>query len=469
MQHNYFRLRKLIISILDAGLILIAIHLTFVFNQSGVNSHTVFIDDAIALLWVPMLAVIVFPVCFKMMNLYNFSKSLLSMLIRTALGITLGVMFFANMFFFMKIYVISRTCMLFFATLTYLFIFTQRLIVKEYYRKLAKDRNLARRVLVVGNETLYQNFMESMDCLDDIPLKVIGFVPIKRNQGKLRCIDQIGEIEDLLEIAKDNQIDEVVFVVDKYSLVRSFKYCYKLQEMGITVDILSDQFHTDEMKISTGRIRGLNVITAHSVAINDYQMVLKRMLDIAGGLIGCLITLMLVLILGPLIYLEDRGPIFFKQERVGKNGRVFKMYKFRSMYIDAEARKEELMAFNEMQGHMFKMKNDPRVTKMGAFIRKTSLDEFPQFINVLMGDMSLVGTRPPTVNEVKEYENCHRKRLSIKPGITGNWQVSGRSDTTDFEDVVRLDTEYISNWNIWKDIHILTKTVAVVLFSRGAA
>ncbi len=139
------------------------------------------------------------------------------------------------------------------------------------------------------------------------------------------------------------------------------------------------------------------------------------------------------------------------------------------MYIDAEARKAELMEFNEMDGHMFKMKNDPRITAVGRFIRKTSLDEFPQFWNVLKGDMSLVGTRPPTVDEVRQYDNSHRKRISIKPGITGNWQISGRSDMIDFEEVVKLDTEYINQWNLWRDIKILYKTVYVVVFGKGAS
>ncbi len=160
--------------------------------------------------------------------------------------------------------------------------------------------------------------------------------------------------------------------------------------------------------------------------------------------------------------METPGPVIFKQNRVGKNGRIFEVWKFRSMGVNAEAEKAALMANNEMSGHMFKMSNDPRVTRIGAFIRKTSIDELPQFYNVLRGDMSLVGTRPPTVNEVKEYELHHHKRISITPGITGNWQVSGRSDIEDFEEVVKLDEEYIRDWTIWKDFWILFKTVLVV-------
>ena len=172
----------------------------------------------------------------------------------------------------------------------------------------------------------------------------------------------------------------------------------------------------------------------------------------------------------PAIKIKSPGPAFFSQVRMGKNGRPFKIYKFRSMYMDAEERKKELMKQNNIKdGMMFKMDDDPRIIKgVGHFIRKTSLDEFPQFWNILKGDMSLVGTRPPTMDEWEKYELHHRKRLAIKPGLTGMWQVSGRSDITDFEEVVELDTKYIAEWCLKLDIEILVKTVMVVFRGSGA-
>ena len=178
--------------------------------------------------------------------------------------------------------------------------------------------------------------------------------------------------------------------------------------------------------------------------------------------------MILTIVLTPIIKLDSPGPVFFAQKRVGRNGRIFRMYKFRSMYIDAEERKKELMAQNEMNGLMFKMEDDPRITKVGKFLRKTSLDEFPQFINILKGDMSLVGTRPPTLDEFEQYKTYHKKRLSFRPGLTGMWQVSGRSDITDFEEIVRLDVEYINNWSVSLDIKILIKTVLAVFAESGA-
>ena len=209
-------------------------------------------------------------------------------------------------------------------------------------------------------------------------------------------------------------------------------------------------------------------------------MVYKRILDILGGIVGCLITVILAIFVGPLIYFKSPGPIFFSQVRIGQNGRKFKIYKFRSMYMDAEARKKELMEKNKMSGHMFKLDYDPRIIGsekigkdgkpkgIGNFIRSTSIDEFPQFWNVLKGDMSLVGTRPPTLDEWEKYEPHHRARMAIKPGITGMWQVSGRSDITDFEEVVKLDTQYIEEWNLGLDIKILLMTVIKVFKNDGA-
>ncbi len=168
------------------------------------------------------------------------------------------------------------------------------------------------------------------------------------------------------------------------------------------------------------------------------------------------------------IKLDSKGPVLFSQIRIGRNGRRFKIYKFRSMYIDAEERKKELEKENEIKGLMFKIENDPRVTKVGAFLRKTSIDELPQFYNVFKGDMSLVGTRPPTADEFEKYNQYYRRRISMTPGLTGMWQVSGRSDIEDFDDVVKYDLMYIDNWTLRLDIKILFQTIGVVLFGKGA-
>lgn len=247
----------------------------------------------------------------------------------------------------------------------------------------------------------------------------------------------------------------------------------ELESMGIVVHINLPTFEkimkdNDFNHFTCEDIAGNPVATIAAIEHDSRQLVLKRMIDIVGAVVGCLISIPIILITAIPLLIESPGPLFFKQKRIGKNGRVFNIYKLRSMYVDAEARKQELMSQNKMDGLMFKMDNDPRITKVGKIIRKLSIDELPQFYNVLKGDMSLVGTRPPTANEFEQYESHHKRRLSMRPGITGMWQVSGRSNIQDFEEIVKLDCKYIDDWSIWLDIKILFKTVLVVLKHEGA-
>ena len=240
--------------------------------------------------------------------------------------------------------------------------------------------------------------------------------------------------------------------------------------MGITIHIKLARVADDSSNQIVEKLEGYTVLSTSIHMVSAGQLIFKRTMDICGGLVGMLLTGIIFIFVAPIIYIKSPGPIFFKQVRIGKNGKKFNIYKFRSMYMDAEERKKELMAQNDIKdGIMFKMDNDPRIIKgIGNFIRDYSLDEFPQFWNVLIGDMSLVGTRPPTVDEWEKYEMHHRSRLAFKPGLTGMWQVSGRSNITDFEEVVRLDTEYIKKWSPGLDIMILFKTVAVVLGKVGS-
>jgi exopolysaccharide biosynthesis polyprenyl glycosylphosphotransferase len=214
---------------------------------------------------------------------------------------------------------------------------------------------------------------------------------------------------------------------------------------------------------------GRPVLVFRSTPEMSWQAVAKQAIDFVGA--GLLLAFMAVplLIVALLVKLTSKGPVFFRQQRSGLNGRPFTMYKFRSMVTNAEQLKQELAALNEMSGPVFKITNDPRVTKIGRFLRKTSLDEFPQLLNVLKGEMSLVGPRPLPVDEVKRFDDlAHRRRLSVKPGLTCLWQISGRSNVQDFKDWVRLDLDYIDNWSIWLDLKILWMTIPVVLFQKGA-
>ncbi|MCD7957622.1 MAG: sugar transferase [Lachnospiraceae bacterium] len=296
-------------------------------------------------------------------------------------------------------------------------------------------------------------------------------------QGKtISGVPVVATTDTLIDYLLKTAIDEILFSVPSGTKLPPdlIRQC-SLTGITLHLEIVA----SDELAEARyeENLAGLTVMTSYLKLITVGQAFFKRALDIVGGLVGVLLTGILCIFIAPAIYLSDPGPIFFSQERVGKNGRTFKLYKFRSMYQDAEKRKADLMEKNEMKGPMFKLENDPRSIGsgpdgtrhgLGHFIRKTSIDEFPQFWNVLKGEMSLVGTRPPTIEEVSEYNMYHRVRLAIKPGLTGLWQVSGRSDINDFEEVVKLDTQYIQNWSLSLDLKILFKTVLVVLTGRGS-
>ena len=288
---------------------------------------------------------------------------------------------------------------------------------------------------------------------------------------QLYGVDVVANAANVVSYVCRSWVDELYIDVDRrHHLPQEMLDAFN--EMGVTVHIklqgLENPYHRVQY---VEKMLGVTVMT---FAVNDISptgMFVKRLMDILGALVGCVITLILMLIIGPWIKIASPGaPIIFAQKRVGLNGKYFKMYKFRSMYPDAEERKKELMAQNEVSdGMMFKLENDPRIIKgVGNFIRKTSIDEFPQFFNVLKGDMSLVGTRPPTIDEWEKYKLHHRVRMSMRPGITGMWQVSGRSDIKEFEKVVKLDAEYIANWNVGLDIKIIFMTIAQVFKGKGA-
>lgn len=272
----------------------------------------------------------------------------------------------------------------------------------------------------------------------------------------------------ILNYAKRHQVDLVIFSVNHIARKKIEHLIEAFSEMGIDSLITIDSFAIETLETKLEDFGTTNVIRLSPRLFTDGELLLKRLMDIAGALVGCFICLIFGLIVAPLIFLEDPGPIIFKQKRVGRNGKFFYIYKFRSMYQDAEAKLQTLKDQNEMQGFMFKMKNDPRITKIGKILRKTSIDELPQFFNVLEGSMSLIGTRPPTVDEYNQYSAHHKRRISIKPGITGLWQVSGRSEITDFEEIVRLDCFYIDHWSITGDIKILLKTFAAVFTGKGS-
>ena len=350
-------------------------------------------------------------------------------------------------------------------------------IVIKY--KLFTRRRIPRSMIIVSDLASAQRIIDNVKGYELSSIEIKGLVLTNSDKKEVAGVPVVSTFEDAADYVCREWVDEIMVSEN----VRGEKYAEFLDactQMGVTLHAVLPIKTTGNNAQFVEKLGNQTVITTAFSNIESWQAFVKRAGDIVGGLIGCLFTLLIGIFVGPAIYFASPGPIIFKQKRIGKNGKPFYLYKFRSMYLDAEERKKELMKDNVVSdGMMFKMDFDPRIignkilpdgtkkTGIGDFIRKTSLDEFPQFWNVLKGDMSLVGTRPPTEDEWAKYKYHHKSRMATKPGITGVWQTSGRNEVTDFEEVIQMDTEYITNFSIALDIKLLFKTIWVVLARKG--
>jgi len=365
----------------------------------------------------------------------------------------------------------SRGFLLIFILCAFVLLFAEKVLLR-FALGWARSRGYnTRNLIIVGTRKKAARFLKLLEAHADWGLKILGFVRVSEAPLGADFDTQkiLGKVADLIEICKAHPVDEVIFCIPKDYVVDVEEYLQQLEELGISVRIVLDIFDLTFYRKEVSFFHNdIPILTFHAKEFDAQQLLIKRLVDILGALVG----LSIAIVLFPFVFLAIKtcspGPLFFGQKRVGQGGRLFTCWKFRSMYIDAEQRKADLLDANEVAGCMFKMENDPRITGVGRFLRKTSIDELPQFWNVLKGEMSLVGTRPPTPDEVSEYADWHRRRISIKPGITGLWQVSGRNEIKDFNKIVELDLSYIDNWSLWLDIKILIKTLYVVFSRKGS-
>ncbi len=364
----------------------------------------------------------------------------------------------------------SRLVMGYFVLLSILLVWLVRLVMKKVLRAYFTSQSNIVKIMVIAKDAVLDKTVSQLKKYMDIDYEIVALACVDADRKGV-VIDGAKVTADgsnVLEMARQMPLDEVFINLPEEDKEYVKRLIYELESMGIACHYNIDIIERPQKEIRVGNFAGYTVVT-YSINHFDYRrMAVKRLIDIVGGMVGLLITAVATPFVALAIKLDSPGPVFFAQTRIGKNGRRFKIYKFRSMYIDAEKRKKELEAQNEMQGLMFKMENDPRITKVGKFIRKTSIDELPQFYNIVKGDMSLVGTRPPTEDEFEQYNSHYRRRISMTPGLTGLWQISGRSEIVDFDDVVKYDLEYIDNWTLGLDIKILFQTVWVVLTGKGS-
>ena len=350
----------------------------------------------------------------------------------------------------------SRGVMIIFPIVNILVTFFIHILIKKAVRLHYQSESTRIKVLVITQKNLKQQVLEKLEKELDVSYQIVDAV----------CMEEMQE--NFLQEATLMALDEVFIYAPDMMQKQLQEIIEAFDVMGVNCHYCVELPGTDSNRTKIDTFGNYSVITYTRFRSSYKRLLIKRVMDIIGGLVGLLITAVFFPFVALAIKMDSKGPVLFSQIRIGRNGRRFKIYKFRSMYIDAEERKKELESQNEVKGLMFKMENDPRITKVGKFIRKTSIDELPQFYNVVKGDMSLVGTRPPTEDEFEKYNQYYRRRISMTPGLTGLWQVSGRSEVDDFDDVVKYDLEYIDSWSLRLDIKILLKTIWVVVAGRGS-
>ena len=371
--------------------------------------------------------------------------------------------------FVLRYQFVSRIFLFLFFFLNIPLVLLLRVLVRQTILFLNWKNGHDRAFLIVGGGEGARLLLRVLEKHRDLGLRVLGIlwpggsIPEKKIAG----YPVLGQASDLLAIVENQVVDEVIFAVPQEDLQKCEDLFLLCKERGITTRILLELFPHSIDKIYVEEFDGLPLLSFSSTSTNELLLMVRRILDMAGSFLLLAILSPLFLLIGFFIRLDSPGPAIYRQIRCGLNGRKFWFYKFRSMIDGAEQQKGGLTPYNLMNGPVFKMENDPRITRVGRFLRKSSLDEIPQLFNVLRGDMSLVGPRPPLPEEVAQYKGWQKRRLSMKPGITGLWQVSGRN-LLDFDDWMKMDLAYIDHWSLWLDLKILLKTIPAVFSRKGA-
>jgi exopolysaccharide biosynthesis polyprenyl glycosylphosphotransferase len=366
---------------------------------------------------------------------------------------------------------ISRTFIWLFGIINLLLLILEKyffLLGLDYLRNKGQNR---RKVLIVGDGENSRKLVDLIEKYSDWGLDIVGFVDVNGHQvGEEFCNSKIiGKLEDLPTVLHSYFIEEVIFALPLTKLEKARDWLVLCETEGVQTRIISDFFSGIIAHTGVDFVHGVPIFTYSTTPGKEMALIMKRMIDIVLSGIGLILFAPVFLVITILIKATSPGPVFYRWKVVGLNKKAFTSFKFRTMVVNADELKHKLMQHNEMKGVAFKMKNDPRITRVGRFLRKFSLDELPQLFSVLKGDMSLVGPRPPLVTEVPQFKSWQRRKLSVKPGITCLWQCSGRNEIDNFDEWVSLDLKYIDNWSLWLDFKILYKTIPAVLSSKGAS
>jgi exopolysaccharide biosynthesis polyprenyl glycosylphosphotransferase len=459
MLKHYSRLTTIIVVAADIMLLQLCFFLTYLLYYKRING----VDSPERLLFCYSFITFYF-ICARrrgLLKILNFLE--IPAIRKKTLSACLTAGFFSASFvYFVKISHFSRIFFTCFVLSSSVVLIIQNVFFKFLLKKSRERGYSFSNVLLICPEPREDDIFKTIKSKQEWGMRVIGeFHYLYATENELRtfllneAIDQV-----YVELSDDRSLSE------KENLKNLIRIC---ESMGKTIRFFIGHDFINQAELTDyEKLYGLHTFVKEPITINPGFIFWKRLMDIAGGLTGIIITLIIIPPIWLLMQIFDRGPLFYSQSRVGWNGRTFKIFKFRTMIVNAEKMQMELEKDNEMNGALFKIRNDPRVTGVGKFLRRFSIDEFPQFFNVLKGDMSLVGTRPPTPDEVRKYQDWHLQRIMLKPGLTGLWQTSGRSEIQDFDTIVKLDLKYIKNWSLWSDIRIIIKTVTQLFYGKGA-
>ena len=420
---------------------------------------------------VALATVVILLLAFRFSRVYPYrpGRSWLEETWRIATAATAGVIVVIVVSLAFRPMLYSRLVFLYTAVLVVIFLGFSRLVILGARQYLRQYDIGVRRVLLIGAGDVGRMVMRTVAARPDYGYKLVGFLddnPAKSSTdiGRFKAL---GPVDNAREVIVQNRIERVIICLPwqaHRTIQRLLRDC---EQAGLPAYVVPDLFQLTKNQMQVEDLNGVPLLTTRDVSIRGWNLVIKRTFDLTIGLAGGIIALPIVLLLALAIRLDSPGPILYSQVRVGKNGRTFRVYKFRSMVSNADALRPEVEELNESTGPLFKIRNDPRLTRIGRFIRRYSLDELPQIYNVLRGDMSLVGPRPNLPSEVAAYQEWMKKRLSVSPGLTGLWQVSGRSDLT-FDEMVLLDIFYVENWSLGMDLSILIRSLPAVLGGKGA-
>ena len=377
--------------------------------------------------------------------------------------------------FLTKVPLFYRSTLIFFIIISFLLLFSKRLLTKLILNQIRMSGSNLKNILIIGfgkrTDYLISKFRENRE-FGLIVKHIIDFNDIGMKNIKYK-IEVSNDIADLKSIIINKNIDEVFFTSPIKLIKNSKKYISFLNSYGVNYHVVIDrqffELNTDQIRIKPEmkNFYGLPTISYHSIPANLYKLYFKNFIEKLFSFFALIIFSPIILIVSTLIKIDSKGPIFFKQQRIGLHARKFNLIKFRTMINNADSLKKNLLDLNQHDGPVFKIENDPRITNLGKILRKYSIDEIPQFINVLIGDMNLVGPRPPLMEEIEKYKDSQLRRLSVKPGITGLWQINGRNEIKKFEDWIKLDLEYIDNWSLLLDLKIVIKTIPTILKGTG--